>query len=516
MSFVLDTLHELFIVPLHQVAYQKALIGGSLVAIVCGVVGCFIILRRMAFLGDALSHSMLAGVVAGYLLMQVLVGEEAHAPAMIVGSILAGLVTVGMIGFISNVSRIKDDTAIGIMYTGIFAVGGVVTSIFQDRIHIHVYDYIVGMLLAISDGHLWMMAFIAAFVISVVILFFRHLQITTFDPVMAASLGISVVGVNYLLTTCTSLVVVGAVSVVGIILVVGLLVTPAATAYLLCDRLSRMLVLSATFGVTSVAGGLYSTIWLGQLGLDVATGAAIVVISTLQFLLVLMIAPRYGIVADRVRRLRAVPQSLVEDVLGALRRAPEQPVPVATVQQSVEGKPRIVRRAIRSLQRQELLELEDNAVKLTETGQREARRLMRAHRLWEAYLAHVGTPADQLHATAHRLEHVHDEETVDYLDDKLGHPLRDPHGSVIPEDFVHLVPGTEVIVSLLREGHRATITKIDAPAQDVSLEVGAAFTTGPRQPDGKHWTLILDDGQQILLDHKQADAVTALLQPPTN
>ena len=288
--WLLDTLHALFIVPLHEVAYQKALIGGSLVAIVCGVVGCFIILRRMAFLGDALSHSMLAGVVAGYLLMQVLVGEEAHAPAMIVGSILAGLVTVGMIGFISNVSRIKDDTAIGIMYTGIFAVGGVVTSIFQDRIHIHVYDYIVGMLLAISDGHLWMMAIIAAFVLS------RSSSSSSdicrsqrFDPVMAASLGISVVGVNYLLTTCTSLVVVGAVSVVGIILVVGLLVTPAATAYLLCDRLSRMLVLSATFGVSSVVGGLYSTIWLGQLGLDVATGAAIVVISTIQFLFVLMV-----------------------------------------------------------------------------------------------------------------------------------------------------------------------------------------------------------------------------------
>ena len=125
-------------------------------------------------------------------------------------------------------------------------------------------------------------AIIAVVVLTIVILFFRQFQIATFDPVMAASIGINVVAMNYLLTACTSLVVVGAVQVVGVVLVVGLLVTPAATAYLLSDRLTRMLWLAALFGVTSVLSGLYlSTL------IDVASGPAIVIMRTAQFMFVL-------------------------------------------------------------------------------------------------------------------------------------------------------------------------------------------------------------------------------------
>jgi manganese/iron transport system permease protein/iron/zinc/copper transport system permease protein len=498
---------QLLLEPLHDVGIQKAIIGGSLVAVVCGVIGCFVILRRMAFLGDALSHAMLAGVVSGYLFMQIVFGVEAHVPAMLIGSIVAGLVTVGMIGFVSKVSRIKDDTAIGIMYTGIFALGGILASVFSHRIHLHIYDFIVGMVLGVKDSQLWLMAIVAAFVLAVVILLFRQLQITTFDPVMAASIGIPVIAIDYLLTTCTSLVVVAAVSVVGIILVVGLLVTPAATAYLLCDRLSRMLLLSAVFGVTSVVGGIYISTWIG----NVATGPSIVAVGTLQFLAVLMLAPRYGLLADWLRRRQMVPQQLVEDVLGCVLRAPGTTVSIQTVVQHVEGRHEQIRRAIRSLERQELLLVSDSQITLTESGDREARRLLRAHRLWESYLAHVGTPAEQLHQRAHRLEHLHDQRTVDYLDDKLGHPLRDPHGSEIPEDFVQVVPGAEVKASMLRRGHRGTITSIGPAAENSPLRVGMEITTGPRKQDGTRWSIILPNRQELLLDHPTADAVTVKL-----
>ncbi len=498
-----DTLYDLFVAPLMDTAHQKAFIGGSLVAIVCGVIGCFVILRRMAFLGDALSHAMLAGVVAGYLFMNIVFGADAHAPAMIVGSMLAGVVTVGMIGFVSKVSRIKEDTAIGIMYTGIFAVGGIMVSVFSNRIHLHLYDFIVGMVLAVKDGHLWMMAIIAAAVLAIVILLFRQFQITTFDPVMAASIGIPVVAMDYLLTTCTSLVVVGAVPVVGIVLVVGMLVTPAATAYLLSDRLGRMLVLSALFGVSSVVMGLFVTIWVG----NIAPGSAIVVVSTIQFLFVLTVAPRYGIVADWLRRRRMVPQEMVEDVLGSVLRAPEQVVAVSSVIGHVEGRAVQIERAIRRLEKQGLLDLDNGHLRLTEAGEREALRLRRAHRLWETYLEHVGAPAEKLHEKAHVLEHVHDEDAVDYLDDKLGHPLRDPHGAAIPEDFVHLVPGREVKAALLREGHRGTITTIGPHAAQLPLHPDMNITMGSRRDDNR-WTLILDDGKEVLLNHAEADAVT--------
>ena len=361
-----ELMWNLWIAPLTEQAFQKALIGGSLVAIVCGVMGCFVILRRMAFLGDALSHAMLAGVTAGYLFMQIFFGVEAHAPAMLLGSIVAGLVTVGLIGFVSRVSRIKDDTAIGIMYTGIFALGGVLASIFSHRIHLDLYHFVTGMVLGVEDADLWMMAWIAGLVLATVILLYRHFQITTFDPVMAASLGIPVLAMNYLLTTCTSLVVVGAVSLVGVILVVGLLVTPAATAYLLSDRLDRMMIWAAAFGVTGVAGGLYVSLWIGNL----ATGPSIILVTTLQFLIVLAVAPRYGLIADWWRRRSIVPQQIIEDILGCFRYGEENTLPVSMVMQTVNARPVQIQRAIRSLQKQELIEVSGSDLMLTEAGDR--------------------------------------------------------------------------------------------------------------------------------------------------
>ncbi len=486
---------------------QKAAIAGSLVAIVCGVIGCFVILRRMAFLGDALSHAMLAGVTAGYLFMNVLFGSDAHVPAMFLGSLLAGVVTVGLIGFVSQVSRIKEDTAIGVMYTGIFAAGGVLHSAFSDRMHIDIYHFIMGSVLAIEDADLWMIAIITVVVLSIVILFFRQFQIATFDPVMAASIGINVVAMNYLLTACTSLVVVGAVQVVGVVLVVGLLVTPAATAYLLSDRLTRMLWLSALFGVTSVLSGLYlSTL------IDVASGPAIVIMSTAQFMTVLACAPRYGMIADWWRKKTMVPQQLLEDVLGCFRRKMDQPQQLGDVLAAVDRPDEQVHRAVRDLDRRDWLDVNGKTLKLTPEGQREAKRILRAHRLWETYLQHVGMPAETLHDQAHRLEHVHDEETVDYLDDKLGHPLTDPHGSEIPEDFEHLVPGEEVKVSLLREGHRGVVTALLPEVDKLPLKVGMHVVAGPREDNERVWTLEIPDGSRIQLDHDLADAVTVRLE----
>ena len=505
-----DLLYRLLLEPLLDHGYfAKALLAGSLVAIVCGVIGCFIILRRMAFLGDAISHAMLAGVTAGYLFMQIFFGEDAHAPAMIVGSLLAGFLTVAMIGFVSKVSRIKDDTAIGIIYTGIFALGGLLASLFSDRIHIDLLHFVMGQVLAVGNGDLWMMAIVTTVVLGLVVLFFRQLQLTSFDPIMAASIGVPVVAVNYLLTTCTSLVVVSAVQIVGVILVVGLLVTPAATAYLLCDRLSWMLVFAAMFGVTGVGGGLYLSEWI-----DVATGSSIVVFSTIQFLVVLTVAPRYGLVAGRLQRRALVPQRLTEDVLGYLRHRQEESVPIAVIVAHVDGRSDQVYRAIRSLEKKDQLRSETGRISLTESGKLEARRLLRAHRLWETYLQHVGTPDEKLHDQAHRLEHIHDEETVDYLDDKLGHPLRDPHGSEIPEDFVHLVPGARVKASLLREGHTATIIALGPQVQPTLLRVGMRLTAGRRLDEGRSWTFLIDNKEQIVLDHHAADEVTVALDEP--
>ena len=498
------TLWRLFGEPLTQQAIQKSLIAGSLVAVVCGVIGCFIILRRLAFLGDAISHAMLAGVTAGYLFMKMAFGLEAHPLGMLLGSLLAGLCTVLLVGFVARVSRIKNDTAIGIIYTGVFALGGVLASLYSHEIKIDLLHFVSGHVLGVEDEDLWFMAFIASFVLVSVILLFRQLQITSFDPVMAASLGVPVVLVDYLLTTCTSLVVVGAVAIVGVILVVGLLVTPAATAYLLCNRLHRMMVLAALFGVTSVVGGVYISTWVG----NVATGSAIVLTSTVQFLVVLVVAPRYGLLADWLRRLRLVPQQILEDVLRAVEIDGAQHTSLETITRHTHFSFEKVRHAVRELERREWLVSSTTGVRLTEAGQREARRLVRAHRLWETYLQHVGMPSAELHARAHQLEHVHDEEAVDYLDDMLGHPLLDPHGAEIPADLVHLVAGQETKASLLRENHQATVTAVGPAAALAGLAPGDRVVAGPRRNDQRLWTLKLASGREIELDHAAADAIS--------
>jgi manganese/iron transport system permease protein/iron/zinc/copper transport system permease protein len=495
----MNTLFDLFLSPLQEIFFQKALIGGGMVAVVCGVTGCLVILRRMSFLGDALSHAMIAGVAGGYLFMKMLFGIEAHAPAMLLGSLIAAVLTVALIGFVSRMSRIKEDTAIGIMYTGVFAAGVVVVSIFRNYIHIDLMHFIMGDVLGVADMDLWTSAITSAIVLSVIILFFRHFQITSFDPIMAASIGMPVVLIDYLLTACVSLVVVSAVSMVGVILVVGLLITPSATAYLLCDRLDRMMMLAALFGLSSVAGGLYLCVWL-----DSAGGGAIMLFSTFQFLIVLIIAPRYGLMARWLQVRHMVPQQLAEDILAALIR--HEPASPAQMAEHIPHKVRDIERAVRVLAGQGLLNLRDTAASLTDAGRKDAARILRAHRLWETYLRHVGAPEAELHARAHDLEHTHDVETIAYLDDLLGHPEADPHGQLIPMDDL-CAPGERVSASWLRAGREACVEIVKPPAEGIGLEPGDIIRMKDRRDEGKIWAVEKTGGIEILMTHSAADAV---------
>ncbi len=504
MDSVVDWLQE---IQLSYGHFIRPLIVGTLVSIVCSVVGCFIVLRKMSFLADAIAHSMLAGVIAGYLLIKIVLGREAQLGAMFIGAILAGILTVAMVGFVTRFSRIKQDTAIGIMYTGIFAVGAFVLSInyFSERVHIDIYHYIVGSVLAVPDEELWLLAIVASIVLSVVILFYRPLQLTSFDPIMAASIGVPVLAVEYLLTICTSLVVVSGVQIAGVILVVALMITPAATAYLLSDRLDRMLMLSVLIGVVGY--------WLGFLLATIvgaAPGASVVVTMTLLFMLTLTFAPRYGLLADWLRLRSSVPQEVMEDVLGAVLRAKGKAVPIAEVVRKVETPNSRIRRAITMLARQDLLDIENDKVLLTDDGRIEANRLVRAHRLWETYLEKTGTPETELHEKAHVLEHITDQATLDYLDDKLGHPIKDPHGTVIPVDN-QLVSDRDVVLSLLREGNVARVHQIHPAAEGLGVDVGDLITIGKRSLDGTLWSCVTADGSEVSLNHDQADAVIVRL-----
>ncbi|MFW5734631.1 MAG: iron chelate uptake ABC transporter family permease subunit [Oceanidesulfovibrio sp.] len=498
------------IAPLGEMYFQKALLGGILVAVVSGVVGSLVVLRRMAFLGDALAHAMIAGVAGGYLGMKLLFGLDAHAPGMLLGSLIAAVLTVFLIGFVSRVSRVKEDASIGIMYTGVFAAGVVLVSVFRQHIHIDLMHFIMGDVLAVGDADLFVAAFTCGLVLTVILLFYRSFQILSFDPVMAAAIGVPVVLLDYVLTTCVSLVVVSAVSMVGVILVVGLLITPAATAYLLADRLERMMALAAVFGVSSVVGGLYLSLML-----DASGGGAVMLFCTLQFLVVLAVAPRYGLLA-RWRRQHGVPPQLIEDIL-ALAARREGRMEVADIRANVD-RPRLVNRALKTMQRQKMAGLDNGTMVLTSPGMARATEVLRAHRLWETYLEHVGTPADELHPRAHELEHMHDPSTMADLDDLLEHPEIDPHGEPIPADPV-VTAGALVPASLLREGFGGRVESVAAPATTTGVSTGELVYMGARlatEEGHARWNLRTVDGASHVLDHAQADAIIVRVEEQGN
>lgn len=267
---------------------QNALIAGTLVGILCGVVGCFIILRGMALMGEAISHAVLPGVVISYML---------GASGFFLGALITGSLAAMGISFISQNSKIKDDSAIGILLTSTFALGIVMVTSLQGTT-VDIWHILFGNVLAVSRSDLWVTLGITIFAISMIILFYKQLLLSTFDPTMAKAIGLPTKWIHYALMITLAMVTVASLNTVGIILVVAMLITPGATAYLLTDRLPVMLVLSAMFGVISAVSGVYfSYIY------DVATGAMIVVIASLLFALTFLFSPKHGYAIRFVRRM---------------------------------------------------------------------------------------------------------------------------------------------------------------------------------------------------------------------
>jgi manganese transport system permease protein len=264
---------------------QNALIAAILVGIICGVIGCFIILRGMALMGDAISHAVLPGVVIAYML----------GASFFVGAVITGVLTALGIGYISQNSRIKDDSAIGIMFTAMFAFGVVLNSTLKGT-SVDLWHILFGNVLAVSRTDLWITFGMSVFVVAMIILFYRPLLLSTFDPTMAKATGLPVKFIHYMLMLLLSLVTVVSLQAVGIILVVAMLITPGATAYLLTDRLSTMLVLSAFFGVISGVLGIYFSVIF-----DVSSGSTIVLIASIIFGLAFFFSPKQGVVWKTLR-----------------------------------------------------------------------------------------------------------------------------------------------------------------------------------------------------------------------
>ncbi|MCJ7535770.1 MAG: metal ABC transporter permease [Anaerolineales bacterium] len=272
--------------PLSYAFIQRGLLAALMVGILCSVIGCYVVLRSMAFLGDAMAHAVLPGVAVAYLL-----GRN-----LTLGALAAALVVALGVGLFSRRGMIKEDTAIGVLFAAALSLGVVLISSIRtyavDLSHI-----LFGNVLGVSSLDLWLTAIIGGVILISILVFYRQFLVISFDPVLAATLRIRVGLFNNLLLVLLALTIVISMQTVGVGLVAAMLVTPAATAYLLVRRLPAMMVLSGLIGGFSSLVGLFTSYHL-----NVASGAAIVLTTTVIFLVVFLFAPQRGLVWDLSRR----------------------------------------------------------------------------------------------------------------------------------------------------------------------------------------------------------------------
>ncbi|MYL50452.1 iron chelate uptake ABC transporter family permease subunit [Halobacillus litoralis] len=256
---------------------QKALLTSVMVGIICGVIGCFIILRGMALMGDAISHAVLPGVAISYM----------FGINFFFGAVFSGVITAIAIGFVTQNSRIKHDTSIGIMFTAAFAAGIIIITMLKSSTDL--YHILFGNVLAVRASDMWITLGIGVVILAAVYLFYKELLVTSFDETMGAAYGLPVRLIHYFLMTLLTMGTVASLQTVGIVLVVAMLITPAAAAYLLTDRLWVMIFLASGIGVLSSVIGLYFSFTY-----NLASGATIVMAATAIFVLVFLFSPKHG------------------------------------------------------------------------------------------------------------------------------------------------------------------------------------------------------------------------------
>ncbi|MFR6600317.1 MAG: metal ABC transporter permease subunit [Streptococcus sp.] len=254
---------------------QNALITALVIGIVGGAVGCFIILRGMSLMGDAISHAVLPGVAISFIL----------GINFFIGAIIFGLLASTMITYIKSNSIIKSDTAIGITFSSFLALGIILIGVANSSTDL--FHILFGNILAVQDMDMWITIIVSLLVLATITIFFRPLLLTSFDPILAKSMGVKVTFYHYLLMVILTLVAVTAMQSVGTILIVALLITPAATAYLYANSLKTMILLSSGFGALASVLGLF----IGY-SFNIAAGSSIVLTSALLFLISFFIVPK--------------------------------------------------------------------------------------------------------------------------------------------------------------------------------------------------------------------------------
>ncbi|MCB8968007.1 MAG: metal ABC transporter permease [Ardenticatenaceae bacterium] len=276
MSWFTDPLQFDFIV--------RALLAATAVGIVCSILGAYVVLRGMAFFGDALAHTILPGVVGAYLL----------GWPLALGALLMGILTALGIGALTERSSLKEDTAIGVLFAGLFALGVAMLSA-SGNYTVDLAHFLFGNLLGVTSSDLWTIAILGSIVLLTVFFFYKEFLVISFDPVLATTLRLPATFLRYLLLILIAITIVVALQVVGIALMLAMFVTPAATASILTRRLPTLMGIAAVIGAFSGVAGLYTSYYL-----NIASGPAVVLVASLIFVLVFLFAPERGYIWQKL------------------------------------------------------------------------------------------------------------------------------------------------------------------------------------------------------------------------
>lgn len=446
------------------------LLAATLAAVSCGLLGNFLLLRKQSMMGDAISHSVLPGLVIAFLI------ASTRSPlVMLTGATIAGVLTVVLIEFVKRFGRVEPGAAMGVVFSILFALGvllieqAAVRHVDLDAdcvlhgqletlvwyappesweearqlrtwtgymIEPAVLDPATGEVVRPAVEHhgvprqVTTLAMMLVLAVGFVALLFKELRLAAFDPALATTLGFNSTVLHYLLMIFVAAATVASFEAVGSILVIAMLICPAATARLLTDRLRPQIIVSVIVAFVTAVGGYFSaTIIPALFELDALNAAGMMtVLAGVILTATILLSPSHGVLGRLRRRQRLATRVAMDDLVSAMYRASELGTAPLTIEATREAYPGAkLNRAIRAARKRAYIVRQGEELNLTKQGMRYAKGIVRRHRLWEHYLVdQVGLAPDHVHDTAERLEH--------FPPVPPAGPVTDPHGRSIPED----------------------------------------------------------------------------------
>lgn len=411
------------------------MIGSVLLSMSSSLVGCFTLLRKRALVGDAISHAVLPGICLAYIIK----GEK-DSLTLLLGAFITGWLSLYVVDFIKTKTRIKEDTAIGLVLSVFFGFGTLLLTLIQHQPGFYdqagLNHFIFGNAISISQSDIEVFGSVAVLVIALVFIFYKEFVLLSFDEQYMHSLGFPVKAIRTLLSTLTVVAVVLGIQAVGVVLMAAMLITPAAAARFWTNNLRYMLIMAALFGIISSITGAYISYVTPS-----PTGPWIVMILSFFATLSFFLAPRKGILSRYVRYWRFKRKIVDENILKAFFQVSEQAHSYGPFsKEDLLNKRKMdnsdVDNGLSRLVRQGFVKKQAANYLFTEQGKRKGQRILKLHRLWEVYMTtHMNIAPDHVHDDADSIEHIITPELEEKLEKMLNYPEVDPHFSTIPYRF---------------------------------------------------------------------------------